>query len=246
MARIYPISDIHLEFSTNPTKTLLELIPIDLDVDVVIVAGDLCCLGSGLYRALSYLEDRDYHTLFIPGNHEAYNSSIGAIHEFAAAWNGRASHVHILDNRLITLDGITYAGGTMWFESTSSTRELENRINDYTHIHNCRRDIPVECEIFQNWISSVGENADVIVTHHAPSLQSMSPRFRNSQLNDFYYNPIGDITLERFTPDLWIHGHTHHCCDYIHIPSGSRVIANPVGYPFETTNGFNPDLIVEI
>lgn len=42
MTRIYPISDLHLEFCRNPTNTLSQHIPPDLDVDVVVVAGDLC------------------------------------------------------------------------------------------------------------------------------------------------------------------------------------------------------------
>jgi predicted phosphodiesterase len=43
---------------------------------------------------------------------------------------------------------------------------------------------------------------------------------------------------------LWIHGHTHWAFDYK--IGETRVLANPRGYPHETTHGFNPKLIVEV
>ncbi len=42
---------------------------------------------------------------------------------------------------------------------------------------------------------------------------------------------------------LWIHGHTHGCCDYV--LGGTRVVANACGYPFERT-GFQADRVVEL
>ena len=74
MTRIYPVSDLHLEFVKDPIKTLSRCVPQRLDIDVAVIAGDLCCLGKGLYRALEELEGRSYRTIFVPGNHEAYHS----------------------------------------------------------------------------------------------------------------------------------------------------------------------------
>lgn len=249
MVRIYPISDIHLEFERNPTQILLNRIPENLDVDVVVIAGDLCCLGQGLYRALKSLESREYHTIFVPGNHEAYHSSIGAVREFIDAWNRKSNtydNVHILDNDYITLYGTLFLGGTMWFNQGPRTRGHEIRLNDYTHIHEFKDCVYAENIRFKNWISGMGARDAVVVTHHAPSKQSISSRYKNNPLNNFYYNPFGDVILNRDPPRLWIHGHTHDGCDYIHDPSGVRVVSNPVGYPFELSGSFRPDLVIEV
>jgi len=43
---------------------------------------------------------------------------------------------------------------------------------------------------------------------------------------------------------LWIHGHIHHRADFA--IRGTRVVANPRGYPTEPHTGFDPTLIIEI
>jgi hypothetical protein len=43
---------------------------------------------------------------------------------------------------------------------------------------------------------------------------------------------------------LWIHGHTHYCCDYQ--VGGTRVVANQRGYPGEDTGAFDPGFVVEV
>lgn len=83
----------------------------------------------------------------------------------------------------------------------------------------------------------------VVVTHHAPSPQSIRQRFRNDPLN-----PAFASNLESFVAasnaSLWIHGHIHQHSDYV--IGSTRVIANPRGYPCEPQIGFNPALVVEI
>jgi Icc-related predicted phosphoesterase len=248
MTRIYPVSDLHLEFCKNPIKTLSRCIPIDLDIDVAVVAGDLCCLGRGLYRALEELEGRAYHTVFVPGNHEAYYSSLGAVREFAAAWNRASDMVHILDNRVSIIEDVRFIGGTMWFPSNNLTKGHENCLNDYTCIHEFDKHIRNENTAFRHWIAEKDVKDAVIVTHHAPSFQSIAPEFKNSPLNAFYYDQFGEAILNTSCgkPQLWIHGHTHAGGDYRHVGSGVRVVSNPVGYTFEPWAGFNPNLIIEV
>jgi hypothetical protein len=45
-------------------------------------------------------------------------------------------------------------------------------------------------------------------------------------------------------PALWIHGHTHHAMDYRIGPT--RILCNPLGYPHEANDGFDPRLTVEL
>lgn len=247
MTRIYPVSDLHLEFVKDPIRTLSRCVPERPDIDVAVIAGDLHCLGQGLYRALEELEGRSYRTIFVPGNHEAYHSSLGAVHEFAKAWNRASDMVHILDNQAIIADGTRFVGGTMWFPPSEETRGNEHLLNDYRYIHNFEKRIRAENAKFRYWIGAVDVDDAVVVTHHAPSFQSIAPEFKDSILNAFYYDPFGEAILCGCNkPRLWIHGHTHVAERYTHNPSGVRIVANPVGYVFETSKTFNPNLVVEV
>ena len=247
MTRIYPVSDLHLEFVKDTIKTLSRCVPQRLDIDVAVIAGDLCCLGKGLYRALEELEGRAYHTIFVPGNHEAYHSSLGAVHEFVRAWNRASDMVHILDNQAIIVEHVRFVGGTMWFYPGGTARGHEHMLNDYNYIHKFDKQIRAENTKFRHWIGAVDVDDAVVVTHHAPSRLSIAPEFADSPLNAFYYDPFGEAILGGCNkPQLWIHGHTHTGCDYVHDLGGVRVVSNPVGYVFEPSKTFNPDLIVEV
>jgi hypothetical protein len=50
--------------------------------------------------------------------------------------------------------------------------------------------------------------------------------------------------LGEFEIDLWIHGHTHHCVDFVQ--NKTRILSNQRGYPDERMPGFNPNLVLEI
>ncbi len=65
----------------------------------------------------------------------------------------------------------------------------------------------------------------VVVTHFAPSLKSADPRYGLTPGTAGFCNAL-DEWMPR-TP-LWLHGHLHAPCDYVH--QGCRVVANPLGY----------------
>ena len=48
--------------------------------------------------------------------------------------------------------------------------------------------------------------------------------------------------MERSGARLWIHGHTHAPCNYT--VGETQVICNPRGYPGESGNGFDLELVV--
>ena len=83
----------------------------------------------------------------------------------------------------------------------------------------------------------------VVVTHHAPSPESIPPSFQESA-----FNPCFASDMTRFITEskvrLWIHGHIHAHSDYM--IGNTRVLANPRGYPGESKTGFEPGLVVEV
>ncbi len=66
----------------------------------------------------------------------------------------------------------------------------------------------------------------VIVTHHAPHRNSIAPVFRDSKLNPAFASDLSAM-IERFQPDVWIHGHVHNSSDYW--IKNTRVVCNPRG-----------------
>lgn len=67
----------------------------------------------------------------------------------------------------------------------------------------------------------------VVVTHHAPSPQSIPLRFAGSPLNANFVSDA-EWLLQGRRARLWIHGHLHDSFDYE--VDGTRVVCNPRGY----------------
>jgi len=83
----------------------------------------------------------------------------------------------------------------------------------------------------------------VVCTHHSPSPQSVPDRFRDDPLSPAFSSNLEHI-IERYQPDLWVHGHTHDSFDYN--IGKTRVVCNPAGYQHEPNPDFQWDLVVEI
>jgi hypothetical protein len=84
----------------------------------------------------------------------------------------------------------------------------------------------------------------VVLGHHAPSRQSIHPKYRDQQImNGAFSSDLDGFIMSQPKIKLWIHGHMHDTFDY-HI-GDTHVVCNPRGYPGEIT-GFNPNLVIEI
>jgi hypothetical protein len=82
-----------------------------------------------------------------------------------------------------------------------------------------------------------------IISHHAPSFQSVAEEFLSSRCNGSYCSNQENLILEHPQIRYWCHGHTHTAFDYN--IGNCRVLCNPVGYPNQKT-GYNPDLVIEL
>ncbi|MHB8369458.1 MAG: metallophosphoesterase [Leptospirales bacterium] len=87
----------------------------------------------------------------------------------------------------------------------------------------------------------------VVVTHFAPSLESNAAEYADSPIRGYFCNDL-DSWIEGLgdrAPEIWIHGHTHHCVDYR--IGKTRVVSNQNGYlGIEKVEGFDPTKTVEI
>ncbi len=88
------------------------------------------------------------------------------------------------------------------------------------------------------------EGPTVVVTHHLPALTSVAKRYANDPLNPAFASRLEDV-IEKYRPELWIHGHTHVPCDYELFDT--RIVCNPGGYPGENRRfEFKDDLVVSV
>ena len=82
----------------------------------------------------------------------------------------------------------------------------------------------------------------VIVSHHAPSARSLNPNYEDAGAAA-YASRLDDLVAASGAA-LWVHGHTHHCVDYV--LGGTRVVSNQRGYPGESVPGFDAGLAIEL
>ena len=95
-----------------------------------------------------------------------------------------------------------------------------------------------------NYACEQGIKNKIILSHHAPSFQSVDNQFRGDALNPAYCSDLESIMVD-YNVTLWCHGHQHTSNDYM--IENTRVIINSFGYHgYEVNPKFNPNLIIEL
>lgn len=171
----------------------------------------------------------------------------------------------LLNDGEITIGGMQFIGSTLWTDydlsnskSTSALFALE-KMHDYRVIRFNQggryRKLTVGDTVRlhsegltylkqQLAISKNNNQKTVVISHHGPSAQSVTPEYKDDKLAPAYCSNL-DAILHEFEPQLWIHGHTHHNVDY-HIGK-TRVLSNQRGYvPEERVKTFDESFIIEI
>jgi predicted phosphodiesterase len=255
MRSVAPISDLHLEFGSEPYVDLPES-------DILVLAGDITVAPylkpnrndsvarknrKGFYRLMHRISQKPYELVIaIMGNHEAYHGSIDEIPEIMREAYA-AFGIVFLHNQILETHDWRFVGGPLWTNFGGNPLNMlhaQNSINDYRQIRVGNpetgerllrpQDTAMEHQktlaVIQQFLDApLDSRARCVITHHLPSYQSVAERFRNSE-NSAYASQL-DSMVEK--ADVWIHGHTHDFCDY-HI-GDCRVVCNPLGY-----NGFEP------
>lgn len=246
--KLHVLSDLHTEFA--------EFSPPDPGADVVILAGDIGVGLGGLEWAAGHFPNLP--VIYVPGNHEYYGQDITLIDELVTR---SPENIHVLNNEAIVLDGIRFLGSTLWTdfrlngesESWFARQRARSLMEDFAAIktggHSFTPEVSVGLhDASRAWIAGQldihFDGPSIVVTHHLPAAMSVAKRYANDSLNPAFASNLEDI-IEKYRPDLWIHGHTHEPCDYELF--GTRVVCNPRGYPREKRDSsFDPCLVVEV
>jgi Icc-related predicted phosphoesterase len=242
------ISDIHIEFK--------DFVPTVTAADIVVLAGDIGVGTSGVEWAAEHYAD--VPVIYVPGNHEFYGHDIGIIDRLKEA---APANVHVLSNDAFKHGGVRFLGTTLWTdfkfngkgEAWFSRQTAKSLIEDFSSIRNGLRLFTPEDSVHLHrdsvhWLVTELEKEysgpTIVVTHHLPSSLSVGKLYKGDPLNPAFASRLEGI-IEKYKPDLWIHGHTHVPCDYGVF--GTRVVCNPRGYPDERNlPAFRPDLVVSI
>lgn len=269
--KVKVVSDLHLETLEHAIGD--EGLP-DLGTgDILILGGDILCvrhfktqgkLHQTYLRFLKRCADNYKKVLYISGNHEAYGynyeGTFNVIRNICEDCN-----IHFLENDTLKIEDWVFIGFTLWTdfrnENALEMMEASQCMNDYKIIRitsKYRKMTPEDTLTFHkeskkyllNQLEQYKNDKIWVLSHHAPSHQSVHPKYRSSGIaNGAFVSDLDDLILNHSQIKYWSHGHTHESFDY-HI-GNCRIICNPRGYYNGYNNAhlnlnFNPDLEIEI
>lgn len=248
--RLQVLSDLHQEFG--------EIDVASAECDAVILAGDVNTKANGL----AWIQRRfpTQPVIYICGNHEFYGEKTPKLtDQLRAATAG--SNIHFLENHAVPLGDFHFFGCTLWTDLElfgdwrMGADEAGGQMNDYRRIRNSsqgyRRFTPADSRYLhllsisalKDFFARHDPTKSVIVTHHAPSIQSLPEKRREEPVSCAYASRL-EALIEKYQPRLWIHGHIHHSQDYW--IGKTRVLANPRGYPDKPNPNFRSDLVISV
>lgn len=227
------MSDLHLEFAEfTPTPV----------ASTLLLAGDI--LTWKTYRNnkskrkrydafLRHVSDEWDNVVAIGGNHEYYGWNGDVHRHLRDLYNSYG--IHYLENDMVTINGLRIAGAVLWTDFFGNQPYYKDTVrqgmNDY-HVTSLTPDHTYDMhQRTRAYLQKV--RPDIVVTHHAPSVESVHPNFLGSALNAGYYSVMDDFVTE-LNPMYWVHGHMHHVSEY-YIDT-TKVVCNPRGYPNENNN----------
>ncbi|NQZ87418.1 MAG: metallophosphoesterase [Colwellia sp.] len=248
-------SDLHCEFETwVPPQEAAH-------TDVVILAGDIHTGIKGLIWAREHFKQP---IIYVPGNHEYYKSNYQKLNKQLKE-KATELDIHLLMDSSVIIDDVLFIGATLWTDfklhhnQYNSQLAAQHDMNDYKSIRyiqggKYRKLTPpdtvrMHVESLQFIKAELNEKQHskcVVVTHHAPSEESISIDYKASDLSPCYSSNLEqDIIDMQYYPILWVHGHTHNNVDY-HI-NNTRVLSNQRGYsPSHLNEYFDEHFIVNI
>lgn len=251
--KLHIISDLHLEFAQyQPHSTSHE-------ADVIVLAGDIWKGNKGIFWARSQWPDKQI--IFVAGNHEFYGSvRQDVIDDLRDA--GEQTGVHFLDDQEVIIDNVRFLGSTLWTDfklfgnQPDAMRAAVLYLTDFRVIREKMVTFrPGDAvKLFDQSFNFLKTKLDIgfdgktiVVTHHLPSMHSVSDRFKTDILSACFASNL-DHLVEK--ADIWIHGHTHDSFDYQLEQCRVRVLCNPRGYSLHSrdieNSKFDPALLIDV
>lgn len=261
MTRLAYYSDLHLEGSNailSPGAA-----------GVVAVVGDVMAppVGQRLdnpedeHEAVWWLRQHipeDRVVLYVPGNHDYEGTRVS--HALAAMRRAaQGSHVHVLWNEAVTIDGVRYIGSPLWSDPTQGREDpaaVLEAVALGTDLRRARQDDgrPLDGAwlleqhgqaraFIARELAQHRDMTTVVLTHWAPSVRSQDAQFSALDNGGYWACDCEDLVAQAH---VWIHGHIHESVDYRvgNDPARGRVLSNPRGFSrlfnVAQNNAFDP------
>jgi Icc-related predicted phosphoesterase len=251
MLNLRELSDLHFEFHADSGKEFIRgLNP--RGADVLVLAGDITKMRIGFVNTLGLFRKQFPKTpiVWTHGNHEFHESDREAVIRASRNAVDKIQGLHWLDCGIVEIGGRRILGTPLWFAlkpapkhplllSTDEEwgRGIIRTVNekgveekpyaDFAAIENLHTWVYEENRRAIKFLTDNMREGDIVVTHFAPSQQSVTPKFKEALSNCWFVSDIEPLIEER-KPALVIHGHTHNSFDYMIGPT--RVVCNPLGY----------------
>ena len=196
--------------------------------------------------------------IYVPGNHEFYHHDIALIDELKSE---APDNIHVMDDDQVIINGVRFLGSILWTDFALfgeadkffAMQTARQRMTDFSIIQNHGHRFTPEDAIrlhtaSRDWLAAMLAEPfggkTVVVTHHAPSSQSVHPRYARDLLTPAFASNLENL-MDGDRAALWVHGHRHEFFDYEIY--GTRVVCNPRGYAREALNpDFRSDWVIEI
>ena len=207
------MSDLHMNKTVKTVETPWDFEP---EADVFyICAGDIC---EDVDARARFNQKHYDHMLSINGNHDYFHTTFSD------------AKYHTI---LREVNGVRIAAATLWTDLSDNLSWFyyKKGLIDCAYISDLTYELMVEThEMHKHFL--FGMDADIIVSHHAPTRRSVHEKYHNDPLNVCFANDLEKQILNmKKPPKLWIHGHTHDDFDYM--IGDTRVICHPRGYKNE-------------
>ena len=211
-------------------------------------------------KFFSHVNSEFDKVFYVMGNHEHYDGRWERTETALRDELTSYSNIELLEQTKSVVDDIVFLGASIWTdmnkEDPLTMLSARDFMNDYKTIANhstgqYRRLTPVDTvkkhrETMQ-WLRIMlqeDKRKTVVVGHHAPSWQSIHPKYAmQSLMNGAFTSDLSDFILDHEHIALWTCGHVHHSHRYY--VGNTLVAANPHGYPTETT-GFDPTRVIDL
>ena len=253
--KIQYASDLHLEFTDN-WRILKQEEPMNVRGDILVLAGDIGYLGDDNYQTHPFWDwaSKNYQQVIVAlGNHEFYK-----FYDLSSMHNGLIGeirpNIHYYYNAAVHIQDIDIIVSTLWANITLEDAYItEHSVTDFRRIlygediltfADFNREHKQCFKFIKQSVADSTAKHKIVITHHVPSYQLMSPEFQGSRINGAFTVELADY-IATSGIDYWIYGHSHRNIDKI--IGTTRCVCNQFGYAFHNEHlTFDRNKVIEI
>lgn len=253
--KIQYASDLHLEFADN-WRILKQEEPMNVRGDILVLAGDIGYLGDDNYQTHPFWDwaSENYQQVIVAlGNHEFYKFyDLSSMHD--GLIGEIRTNVHYYYNAVVHIQEIDIIISTLWANIALEDAYItEHSVTDFRRIlygediltfADFNREHKRCLGFIKQSVANSTAKHKIVVTHHVPSFQLMSPEFQGSRINGAFTVELTDY-IATSGIDYWIYGHSHRNIDKT--IGTTRCVCNQFGYAFHNEHlTFDGNKYIEI